>query len=299
MSSSGGRSMWTPGRGMAENGGLHMRLNTDYIKIVSGHRSCSVNAVVKLEWQFSPPDYFEVLVSISRDDYTMTIADGKVEATIDSATYDATPSMRQVLHDELNARFLGVQLLSHRAYELSKSTMTRVHPDGRRDTIVFGEPGHIKISGHGGDIKATDIHGKVIDTKRDRIETKKRLAELVSTYSSSDTLLPSLLRSYDEAVRDPDNELVHLYEIRDALADNFGGRSAARSALSITSSQWSRLGQLCNDEPLRQGRHGGKSGGALRDATEGELTEARAISRAMIEAYLQHLQASTRAGGPC
>ena len=258
-----------------------------------------MNAVVILEWQFSPPDYFEVPVSISRDGYTMTIADGKVEARIDSATYDTTPSMRRVLHDALNYRFLGVQVLSHRAYELSKSTMTRVHPDGHREIIVFMEPFHEKISFHRVDIKATDIHGKVIDTKRDRIEKKKSLAELVSTYSSTDTLLPSLLQSYNKAVRDPDNELVHLYEIRDALADNFGGESAARSALSISSSKWSRFGRLCNNEPLRQGRHRGKSGRALRDATEGELTEARDISRAMVEAYLQHLQASTRAGGPC
>ena len=258
-----------------------------------------MNSVIVLEWHFSPPNYFEEPISISRHDYTMTIADGKVEARIDSATYDATPSMRQVLHDALNNRFLGVQLLSYRAYELSKSTMTRVHPDGRRDTTVFVEPFHMKITAYGVDIKATDIHGKVVDTKRDRIEKKKSLAELVSTYSSTDTLLPSLLQSYNKAVRDPDNELVHLYEIRDALAKHFGGESAARSALSISSSQWSRLGQLCNNEPLRQGRHRGRSGGALRDATEGELTEARAISRAMVEAYLRHLQTHTRTGGPC
>ena len=94
-------------------------------------------------------------------------------------------------------------------------------------------------------------------------------------------------------MRDPNNELVHLYEIREALSTKFAGENAARSALGISSSQWARLGQLCNNEPLWQGRHRGKTGGALRDATEGELTEARGIARAMIEAYLQHLQAST------
>ena len=68
-----------------------------------------------------------------RHDYTMIIADGKVQAKIDCSVYEADPSIRQRLHDALNDRFLGVQLLSHHAYQLSKPTMTRVHPDGRRD----------------------------------------------------------------------------------------------------------------------------------------------------------------------
>ena len=76
------------------------------------------------------------------------------------------------------------------------------------------------------------------------------------------------------SVRDPANELVYLYEIRDALSVKFGSDRGARIALAITSSQWSRLGQLCNDEPLRQGRHRGKTRVALRDASEDELFEA-------------------------
>lgn len=240
-----------------------------------------------LEWNFSPPDYFEEALEISRGDYTMTIADGKVHAKIDSLIYEADPSMRRVLHDALNDRFLGVQLLTHRAYELSSSTMARVHADGHRDIFMEAEPGRFVISGNAVDFQVIDKDGNVIsDSKRDRIDKKKRLAELVTAHRATDELLASLLRSYDAAVRDPNNELVHLYEVREGLSVKFHGESGARSALGITSSQWSRLGQLCNNEPLRQGRHRGKTGGALRDATEGELAEARGIARAMIEAYL-------------
>jgi hypothetical protein len=91
-------------------------------------------------------------------------------------------------------------------------------------------------------------------------------------------------------VADPDNELVHLYEIRDALATKFGGEGAVRSALGIRSKEWSSLGQRANSEPLRQGRHRGtKVGGELRDAVESELKDARGIARNMIEAYLYYL----------
>jgi hypothetical protein len=252
---------------------------------------------VLLEWRFSPPDYFEEAITVSRDDYTMVIDNGKVEARITSASYDANPSMRAVLHEALNGRFLAVQLFSHKPYDLSKPTMIRLHPDGRRDIFVEAEAAALKLSTHTVDIQLKDKNGNVIsDSKRDRIEKKKSLAELVSAYLPTDELLSQLLKSYDDGVRDPDNELARLYDIRDALCEKFGGESATRSTLGVTSADWSRLGQLCNSEPLRQGRHRGRSTGALRDATEGELAEARRIALALVEAYLQHLENSPGAG---
>ncbi len=222
----------------------------------------------------------------------MTIADGQVQAKIDSVIFEADPKMQQRLHDSLNDRFLGVQLFTHRPYELSRSTKTRIHPDGRRDIFIEPEPARIKVSVGTVDIRITDKDGNVVaDSKRDRIKKKKSLAELISSHRPTDSLLTSLLKSQAAAVRDPNNELVHLYEIRDALSAKFGGESSTRSALGISNTQWSRFGHLCNNEPLRQGRHRGKTGGVLRDATEAELTEARGIARAMIEAYLRYLEA--------
>ncbi len=155
-----------------------------------------MNAVVLLEWKFSPPDYFETPIDISRHDYAMTIADGKVEVKVESAIYDANPSMSQVLQGALNDRFLGVQLLTHRAYELSNSMMTRVRSDGRRDIFVELEPGRLVISGGAVDFRVTDKDENIIsDSKQDRIEKKKSLSELVATYRTTDGLLASLLRS--------------------------------------------------------------------------------------------------------
>ena len=95
--------------------------------------------LVVLEWKFSPPDYFEAPIEISRDDYTLIIADDKAEARIDDALYTSNPSMREALHDAVNDRFLGVQLLTYKTYQLSKPKMTRVHPDGRKNSFIEAE----------------------------------------------------------------------------------------------------------------------------------------------------------------
>lgn len=253
-----------------------------------------MDAVIMLGWTFSPPDYFEEPIEISRQDYEMRIADGQVHAKIDSAIYEAKPGMRADLHDALNDRFLGVQLLTHRAYELSLPNVIRVHPDGRRDIFAEIEPINIKISVGALDFQLTDKDGNVIaDSKQERIEKKKSLAGLIAAHRSKDAVLASLLRSQTAAVRDPNDELVHLYEIRDALAARFGSDTATRTTLGFSGTKWSRFGALCNRMPLRQGRHRGQNAGALRDATESELMEARGIARAMIEAYLQYLEALT------
>jgi antirestriction protein ArdC len=59
---------------------------------------------------------------------------------------------------------------------------------------------------------------------------------------------------------------------------------------------WDRLHELCNDMPLKQGRHlGSMKRDDRRDATEDELREARGIARMMIEKYLNYIDASASA----
>jgi hypothetical protein len=257
-----------------------------------------MSAVVLLEWKFSPSDYFEERIEVSGHGYTMTIADGKVEAKIESAIYDANPSIRQEVQDHLNCRFMGDKLYNYRTHELFSSTMTRVHPDGRREFFIGLESGCYVMSGGSVDFRNTDKDGNIIsDSKRDRIERKRSLGELLAAHPPSDKTLTKMQYSFSGGMRDPNNELIYLYEIRDALLVKFGDEKCAQTTLAFPRDEWSRLGKLCNKEPLRQGRHRGRTDdGVLRDASKGELDEARAIARTMIEAYLQYLEGCNRQG---
>jgi hypothetical protein len=246
---------------------------------------------VILEWNFSPSNCFEEPIEISRENYVMVIEDGKATATIDYTTFNNNPSLRQELHDSLNNRLLGVQLFSHVPYELSHSKKIHIDADGYKHIFIELSSGTYAITGGNVDFRHTDKDGNIIsDSKRDRVKKKKGLAELIAIHMPSDPLVAALLSSYQTAVTDPNNELVHLYEIREGISAKFGGENSARKILNISYSQWSRLGQLCNNEPLKQGRHRGKTIGGFRDASESELMEAREISRAMIQSYLQYLE---------
>jgi hypothetical protein len=220
----------------------------------------------------------------------MTIVDGKAEARINSAVYEATPSMRDALGDILNGQFLAFQLFSHKSYDLSSPTMIRLHSDGRKDSFLEVGSAKMEIVCGEVDFQLCDKEGiVVVDTKRDRIEKIKGIADLVRKFQK-DEILVSMLKSHNSSLRDPNNELLYLYEIRDALSRKFGGEKVVISALkTISHSDWSWFGNLCNEEPLRQGRHRGKKYCELRDATNDELSKARGIAQAMIEGYFHYL----------
>ena len=93
------------------------------------------------------------------------------------------------------------------------------------------------------------------------------------------------------SVKDPDNEFVHLYEIRDSLSERFGSKKSAIKKLGVTSNEWDEIGKLANALPLKQGRHRGKAVGALRDAEIAELEKARKSAAYLIEKYLEYLEA--------
>lgn len=250
-----------------------------------------IDDVVVLEWTYSPPNYFEEAIRLDSENYTIIIENGKVEARIDPAAYDKEDKMRDELHDAINDRFLGVQLLTYEPYTLSKASMFRLYPDGHKDITIFLEPIASTMAFGTLDLVVKDRDGNILrDSRKDRIEKKKGFSELVAKYRKHDKYLQSMLSFFDTAIHDPENELIHLYDVWEAIKKRFGGRSIALTALKMNDSERKTLGRLANNEPLRQGRHRGTNVGELRDATEAELKEARSIVQKMIEAYLYYLE---------
>ncbi len=253
-----------------------------------------MDEVYVLEWTFTPSDYFEEEVDLACEHGTFHVAGGEVELRVPPEKYPSDHSLRMQLHGELDARFIAAQVLTHKPYTLSKPNVSKMHPDGRRDVWGFPEGTTLTISCGSADFILTDSAGNIVrDTKRERIEHRTKFAQLAARHIN-DPVANALLRSYSAAVNDPRNELVHLYEIRDALSLHFDGEAAAKKAVGVSSTQWSRVGQLTNNEPVIQGRHRGKQLGILRDATSAELSEARQIARSMIEGYLRYIEGKSQ-----
>jgi len=192
------------------------------------------------------------------------------------------------LHAKLEHLFIGAQLLTTKSFRLSASSVYNQKATGERHLFVEVAD-VICVADVSADLRITDKDGNVIaDSRAERIERTQSLAGLAADYGPSDAVAGKILRSHRSAIDDPDNSLVHLYEICDALAKRFGGERKAQQTLGIKRA-WKQLGRLANNEPLRQGRHRGCTLTELRDATKAETDAAFAAAREMIVSYLRHI----------
>lgn len=94
-----------------------------------------------------------------------------------------------------------------------------------------------------------DDDGNVIeDTAAARFQEKIDIAELLTEMEVQDPLVPRLLESWTGAIRNPDNEFIYLWEIRDALKSHLEDFDKVKME---------RFGDLING-PYFQSRHRGK-----------------------------------------
>ena len=244
-----------------------------------------------IKWTYTPKDYLEEARDIKEPYYRMWINNGEVRVEVNEDDCSDPYEMLKQIHASLNSRFLGIEVLTNKPYTLSEPTMEKELPDGRKNYFLQPKNVTMRMEVGSPDIFIKDKNGNIIaDTRLDRINKQQSFSDLVEKYDSKDSVLHSMLVSHHNALSDPDNELVHLYEIRDALRTKFGGKKQALKALGITKNDWQRLGDLACVEPLKQGRHRGQQAGNLRDATQEELDEAQTIAQRMIEAYLNYLE---------
>jgi hypothetical protein len=152
--------------------------------------------------------------------------------------------MKDMLCDALNARFVASQLLNPRRYELSRPTIARLRPDGSGDVFAELQSEQLRASAGVVGRQTVDANGTItFDSRAEQREHESRLADRIGAHVG-DELLGRLLASFQRAVDDSNNELVHLYEIRDALSMRFGCDTDMRATLGVSRGDWSRLGDV-------------------------------------------------------
>ena len=253
---------------------------------------------VHLEWQYTPPNYLEQPIEVSRPGIRLEISNGIAVAHIEPETFENNSSISADLTKVIENRLYAVQVLTHKNFSLGKPSRSDLREDGKRNAFLEVDSCKITISCGPVDFVTTDKDGNIIsDTRQERIDKQKWFAEMADRYRDADSTLDHILKSYQKSVIDQEDEFVHLYEIRDALSAKFGGENNAKKKLEITNNEWKVIGELANNRPLKQGRHRGKSVGALRAAAPSELEAARKSAAYLIERYLIFLE-KTRQESP-
>jgi hypothetical protein len=237
----------------------------------------------ELEWAYTPVDFFEAPTVLQLTHGQLSVEAGKAILTLALPTDPLPRDLLDSASEGVRAVFEVRQLLTHAAFTLTEPTVVQHSPSGR---AIYVSVADVVVAGMRADVIITDAAGKVItDTGAERIASDTAFVSSLTPKLMKSPTLRLMARSYGRAVQDPSNELVHLYEVRDAAAKYYGKDSVARSTLGVPKAEWQELGHLANDEPLRQGRHRGRQLAGLRDATPQELDRARSVARRILEAF--------------
>ena len=247
-------------------------------------------------WEFTPDDLFEEDSDLSEPGYEIHAAKGTFSVTVTEQLSRSDETIRDDVERKLQSLLSGAQLQEHKPTSLSLKNFSRATDDGRRGVTIFVPTALMTISGMPVDFVVKDKDGNIItDTKADRVRGKQANAKRVRRHGDDPTLR-AITASFQAALNDPDNALVHIYEIRDALKTKFGGEREALQVLDV-GSEWRSIGRLANNTEIRQGRHRGIYRAAgLREATTEELNQARESASRIIGAYLDHLDGASCAG---
>jgi hypothetical protein len=238
----------------------------------------------ELTYSYEPSDFFEAATTVALRYGNATFVDGEVVLTLlahRQISHEQEPEFTEAVRTTLRCR----QLISNRKFSLTGPRITHVDAKGNRNYVMLIESRRLEIRGNPVDLRLTSSSEAVlVDSKKERIRDETALTIQLAQNAEKTPTLCLMLDSYDRSLKDISNALVHLYEVRDAMASEFGGEKKACKRLGIKPADWDTLRRLANHEPISEGRHRGKQPPS-RIAAPDELKEARTIAKIIIESY--------------
>jgi hypothetical protein len=238
----------------------------------------------ELTWTYEPADFFEVRYERDFGRWRLSLETGQAVASM--AGGQPSQAIENEIARLVKSVFQTRALQRRQQFKLEDRARVVEFRGDKRNIFLRLESASIRVTVGQVDAIVRSADGTIIrDTRAERIASEKSEVDDLSAKAQQSATLRRMLESFQIAIDDPENELTHLYEIRDALGKTFGSDKAAKDALGIGSSQWSTFGQLANDEPLLEGRHRGKHANRLRHATPEELSTVREMARDWIRIF--------------
>jgi hypothetical protein len=244
---------------------------------------------IVLQFKFEPKIFFEENFAVSNYDYEIKIKEGLVEVLVENDTGTMDSKEIEYFQQVVKEIFWGVQLVAKSPFKLSTPVQKTIAPDGSVTSRAIVNDGLRQYVGGQADLEYTGPDGRRINTRTIRVDKKRKLAKLTNDYSGDATLL-LMMNNFDAALVSPKVEFNYLYAIKEIINTRFGGNANAAKAINMTKDEFKDLGKIANDSTIRQGRHHGKGGTNLRDASEDEKAKIRQLSSKIIEKYLYYLE---------
>jgi hypothetical protein len=252
----------------------------------SGQNAAMEPKRTDLAWTYQPTDFFEAPFHHDYGEWRLSINDGRVVAS--SAGGQPAETVENDILDVVKSVFRLRMMQCGKRFSLHEpASVTHFDGDNTHTVLRVNVAESVAVVAPRAELLITNARTGAIlhDSKATRIAAEHAELNGSAAKAKQSSTLRRMLASFEAATNDRANALVHLFEVRDAIAKHFGKEDATKTALGISSSEWSTFGRLTNDEPLLEGRHRGKHSSGLRHATHEELATVRDLARDWIRKF--------------
>lgn len=245
-----------------------------------------------ISWRFEPKGIFDDELNLQIDGQEVVFRSGVAESRSRFVSIEAARQTATILNDSIKLVLIASPENFATEVRLSGPRIDYVNPDGHEVKYLEAESAVSFSDACSVEVFAAGPDGNRMKVDCPNTSQRSHDAELLGR-CCNDKCLRHMISCLSNAKRDSPNALVHLYEIREAIKELFGGEKAARQQLGFHKSDWNELGRIANDEPLNEGRHRGKSLTNLRDATPEELQYCFTFARSLVLEYARLVDSRT------
>ncbi|KJZ21090.1 hypothetical protein [Loktanella sp. S4079] len=241
--------------------------------------STSYKITVKCHYQ--PSDFFEEPVEQELLSGQISISNGKVQGQFPHSAHRISDELLVEIKAAIQTVFYAHGMQTRRNHALSELT----NPDGRSDTLIHASPAKIDIVGGDINVVVRSADGIVIyDAGTARRNAHKKFLDDVNMLGN-DQVLSKMLQSFAAAQTDPDNLLVHLFEIKETLASEYSGSDKIAGSLRVSKTKLKKFAKIANNKDYLEGRHRGQSL-ATSPAPKSEIEWAMNFAQVLIQKYV-------------
>jgi hypothetical protein len=240
---------------------------------------------IKIRWTYQPKDFFEFEPQLG---IGWVVRDGEASLTLNNENYlERYESSAKNAENFLKAWFNASAIIANKTYTLLPPAIEEYSSNGQKQVKVNISGVACIVAAPQIDILIKDEAGNITtDTREERKAKTHKLYQLLSK-NYSDPYALKVLKSRLEAIKDVQNEFVHLREITEALKEKYGDYQKAAFNLRLPIPEWRALERIINESEINRSPHRGQSI-TNREPTNEELSKVRNTIENILIEFLSH-----------
>lgn len=201
----------------------------------------------ELRFNFSPADFFEPGRRMTLSSGELTLTDGTATILLPAPLNPVPSNVIEDARSELAALLDLQSLTTRRLHTLGAGATIQQHNFAGTSHVMIAGTGHLQLSGSAvsATVQVRSLDGQIIsDSGELKRQADEKFMVDVLPKALHSSVLRKLLESFKASIEDPEDELVHLYEIIDALKAHFGTETAAKNAFPNATTNINLIGKL-------------------------------------------------------